>query len=950
MTPERWERIQVLYHAVRTLPESDRASFLADSCGDDPALQDEVQKLLHQPVSTGSFIDFVGGPAPARIGSVGDRDLTGRQLGGYRVTSLLGRGGMGEVYRAHDSRLGRDVALKVLPTEFTADAERLSRFDGEARMLAALNHPHIGAIFGIEDAAGFPALVLEFVDGETLAERLRRGPIALRDALRIAGQVADALDAAHRKGIVHRDLKPANIKVTPDGVVKVLDFGLAKATGTARVSAREHSRSTTLDVDATRVGTILGTGPYMSPEQARGLPVDTRTDVWAFGCVLYEMLTGQPAFSGKTLTETLTAILEREPDWARLPPSAPPRIRKLLRDCLQRDLARRVQNIADARATIDLIQRGWNRWRAAAIAAAAVTVLVTIAGVMLFRSMGRSGPIASSSDYVQLTDLTESAVAPSLSPDGRMVTFKVGEDFFLGKGQIYVKLLPNGESVQLTRGGEGKYGPVFTSDGSRVTYTQLNLTKDGLSWDTFSVPVLGGAPARLLPNASGLTFLSKDRVLFSEIRGALHMGIVAATAQRSEPRDVYFPPHSLGMAHFAHASPDGQWILVVEMDETHAFGLPCRLVPADGRSTGRQVGPNGTCTSAAWSPDGQWMYFGAKVGGRAHLWRQRFPGGTPEQITTGPTEEEGVTVMPDGRSLVTALGIRRSSVWLHETNGERAIVTEGFATRPRLSRDGTRVFFLLRPGTDADAIELRSLSLATGAVQTVVSGLSIVDYEISNDQATVAFTVRENGESHVWIAPLDQRSPPQRIASDADQVSFGSGNELIVRSIQPSGTRIVRVNRDGGPQTRVEGPPVHEKGPVSPDGRWVIVYSQGSGATEPVATFAVPVAGGAPRRVCIPYCDVGWSPDGRFFTVGVQLDLATGDPGRTLVVPLEEPSSLPALPDPGVHAIFEYAALANRPGVRTLQHGDVSIASDTATYVFTKADFHTNLFRIPLRR
>ena len=948
MTPERWERIRVLYDALHALPESERAKVLADCCRDDAALKDEVQRLLDQPVSTGGFLEFVDGPASAPLSSTAGRDLTGQQVGAYCITSMLGRGGMGEVYRAHDSRLGRDVALKVLPKEFTADIGRLARFEGEARMLAALNHPHIGAIFGVEDAIGFPALVLEFVDGETLAERLRRGPIAVRDALAIAGQIADALDAAHQKGIVHRDLKPANVKVTTGGVVKVLDFGLAKATGV--VAPEDLSESPTLAVDSTRAGMILGTAPYMSPEQARGLPVDTRADIWAFGCVLYEMLTGHAAFGGKTLTQTLAAILDREPDWNRLPSSTPSRIRKLLRDCLQRDLARRVDNIADARATIDVTQRGWNRWRAAAIAAAALAMLVASAGWTLFRNASRFGPITSSSEYVQLTDLADSAFAPSLSPDARMVTFKVGDNFFLGSGQIYVKQLPNGESVQLTRDGGGKYGPVFTPDGLRVAYTQLQPTKDGLSWDTFTVPVLGGQAARLLANASGLTFLSKDRVLFAEIRGALHMGIVAAGQRRSELRDVYFPPHSLGMAHFAYASPDGQWILVVEMDQTHAFGLPCRLVPADGGSMGRPVGPRGTCTSAAWSPDGQWMYFAANVGSRSHLWRQRFPDGTPEQITTGPTEEEGVAVAPDGRSLVTALGIRRSSIWMRNPIGERPIVVEGFATLPRLSRDGTRVFFLLRSAADSDMFELRLLALATGAVQTLVPGLSIVDYDISRDESEVAFTTRENGQSQIWIAPLDRRSAPRRIASDADQVSFGVADELIVRSIQASGNRIVRISKDGARREAIEGPPVHEKGQVSPDGRWVIVFSPGSGATEPVATFAVAVAGGGARRVCIPYCDVGWSADGRHFIIGVNLDLATGAPRRTLVIPLAEASSLPELANATVHAIFEYAALANRPGVRTLQNGNVSIGSDPEAYVFTKADFHTNLFRIPLRR
>jgi Tol biopolymer transport system component len=404
------------------------------------------------------------------------------------------------------------------------------------------------------------------------------------------------------------------------------------------------------------------------------------------------------------------------------------------------------------------------------------------------------------------------------------------------------------------------------------------------------------------------------------------------------------------MAHFAHASPDGQWILVVEMDQTHAFGLPCRLVPADGRSAGREVGPRGTCTSAAWSPDGQWMYFGANVDGRSHLWRQRFPDGTPEQITMGPTEEEGVTVASDGRSLITALGIRRSSIWIHDATGERAIVAEGLARLPRLSEDGTRVFFLLRPAVDSDTSELRALELATGAAQTLIPRVPIVDYDISRDESEVAFTTRQGGESHIWIAALDRRSPPRRIASSADQVSFGPGDDLIFRSIQGQANVVVRISKDGARRQPIDGPAVHEKGEVSADGRWVIVYSPGSGATEPVATFAVPVDGGPARRICMPYCGVSWSADGRFFTLGVALDLATGAPSRTVVVPVAEPSSVPELPAPGVHAIFEYAALAKRPGVRTLQHGGVSIGSDATTYVFTRAEFHTNLFQIPLRR
>jgi eukaryotic-like serine/threonine-protein kinase len=248
--------------------------------------------------------ELVAPPAP--------RLAPGSSIGPYRIERLLAVGGMGEVYRARDTTLGRDVAIKILPRHFTAEPERLARFEREAHMLAALNHPNIGAIYGLEAAAGgVRALVLELVEGETVADRIQRGPVPVTDALTIARQIADALDAAHEKGIVHRDLKPANIKVTPDGVVKVLDFGLAKA-------ATGEWQSPMVAVDSTQEGTILGTAAYMSPEQARGQPVDKRTDIWAFGCVLYEMLTGRRPFDGETSSDALAAILEREPDYSRL--------------------------------------------------------------------------------------------------------------------------------------------------------------------------------------------------------------------------------------------------------------------------------------------------------------------------------------------------------------------------------------------------------------------------------------------------------------------------------------------------------------------------------------------------------------------------------------------------------------------------------------------------------
>ena len=275
----------------------------------------------------------------------------GTRLGSYEVVAQIGAGGMGEVYRAHDTKLARDVAIKVLPANFVNDPERLSRFQREARMLAALNHPNIATIYGLEQSDGVTCLVMELVPGETLAERVKAGPTAIEEALKIAAQIAEALEAAHEKQIIHRDLKPANVKVTPEGKVKVLDFGLAKAfEGDA--ANEDPSNSPTLSRAATMQGVILGTAAYMSPEQARGKSVDKRTDIWAFGCVLYELLTGKQAFDGEDITEILAAVVKIDPDWNLLPENTPHIIRKLLRRCLQKDKTLRLRDAGDARLEI----------------------------------------------------------------------------------------------------------------------------------------------------------------------------------------------------------------------------------------------------------------------------------------------------------------------------------------------------------------------------------------------------------------------------------------------------------------------------------------------------------------------------------------------------------------------------------------------------------------------
>jgi len=389
MEQELWRRAEEFFHAALERPPGTRRAFLEEAFGENVELRRYVEMLVSTDEHAGSFLETpLLADQPGTLGTGGS--LVGRQYESYRVVALLGAGGMGEVYRAHDCKLGRDVAIKMLPSRFASDAERLARFRREARVLASLNHPNIAAIYGLEETADEHYLVMELVEGETL-----EGPLPLAIALDRAGQVAEALRATHEHGIIHRDLKPGNLKVTPQGCVKVLDFGLAKAIwGTECQPDSSQTATVTCDSGVH----ILGTPAYLSPEQARSGEVDQRTDIWAFGCLLYELLAGKRAFAGETVAETIAAVLEHEPDWRALPAETPAKVRSLLRCCLEKDARRRPHTMAEVRAAIEEVRSGLGGWRSFALQARrprvafpaiAILLLLGFLGVRLYQYNAR---------------------------------------------------------------------------------------------------------------------------------------------------------------------------------------------------------------------------------------------------------------------------------------------------------------------------------------------------------------------------------------------------------------------------------------------------------------------------------------------------------------------------------------------------------------------------------
>lgn len=552
--------------------------------------------------------------------------------------------------------------------------------------------------------------------------------------------------------------------------------------------------------------------------------------------------------------------------------------------------------------------------------------------------------------YEQITNFVDSVVSPALSPDGRMLAFIRGEYTFGGPAQIYVKLLPDGEPVQLTHDDLDKRGsPQFSPDGTHIAYAAYQPAS---GWNTWVVPVLGGQPRLFLANASGLTWIEagprESRLLFSELTGVGdQMAIVSSTESHGQHRTVYMPSET-GMAHHSYLSPDRKQVLLAEMDRSS--WLPCRLTPFDGSSPGNQVGPvPAHCTDAAWSPDGKWMYFSADSGSGYHIWRQRFPNGVPEQITSGVTGEEGIAVAPDGRSFVTSIGASQSTVWFHDSRGDRQITSEGYSFLPSVSPDGKRLYYLLRARGARHFVngELWVADLESRQRERLLSDFIMQHYAISADGQRVVFVVSDDtGRSPVWLAALNGGSVPRQVASiDSRKAYFGADGYLVFMGEEKGIKFVYRIKEDGSELQKV----VRIDSPASlfsasPDGKWVVI----PGSTDKMAWPAMvyPVSGGSPKLMCVLCASgndvertrppgVSWSPDGKFLYLKFQESI--------YAIPLRRGRMLPPIPSSGFRSKEDIAAL---PDVQLIPEQAAFPGPNPSIYAFTKVATQRNIYRV----
>lgn len=556
--------------------------------------------------------------------------------------------------------------------------------------------------------------------------------------------------------------------------------------------------------------------------------------------------------------------------------------------------------------------------------------------------------------WIQLTNFPDFANQPALSRDGRMLTFIRGPGSFVTSGQIYSKVLPDGTPIQLTQDDYQKMSPVFSPDGSRIAYTTV---RGKFEWNTWQVEP-GAEPGLWLSNASGLVWTDEENLLFSEriVGEGIHMKVVAARENKANARDMYIPEQIAGMVHRSYSSPDGEWAIIAQMDKTTSF-LPCELVPLRGTVPPRQVGPlEGSCTFAEWSPDGEWMYFTSSAGGENHIWRQMFPDGDLQQVTSGTDQEEGIAISPDGNSLITAVVKRQSSVWISEGGDERQISLEGYAFDPTFTPDGQYLLYriLLGPAPVSDPTELWRADLQSGRTELLLPGFSLFGfhaYDVSDDGDQIVIAApNAEGRPRIWLAPLDRSGPPEPVPNaEGDQPHFGPDGEVFFRAVDGRTQYPYRINQDGtGLRRAIERPIDHLSG-LSPDGEWLVAWAELPG-DDGVKTYAFPLQGGNPTLLYDgggTNHSIDWSSDGRtLFLPGESGQwLGSGGFGETVLIPIPPGQSFP---DAIAEGLVGEGSVAAIRGATVIDSGDVRPGPSPEVYAFSRQSVQSNLYRIPL--
>jgi len=780
----------------------------------------------------------------------------GARIGPYEVTSLLGEGGMGKVWRARHSALKRDDALKVLPDDLASDADRLARFQREAQLLASLNHPNIAHVYGLEQADGVNALVMELVEGATLADRLGPGPLPLDDALPIARQIAEALDAAHEQGIVHRDLKPANIKLRPDGTVKVLDFGLAKLTafddaaGPAAGPLRHLSNSPTITSPAmmTRVGVILGTAAYMSPEQARGRAVDKRADVWAFGCVLFEMISGRRAFDGDDVTETLAAVVKSEPPWGTLPPATPPSVRRLLERCLRKDPARRLRDIADAKLDIDEAQsepvapvstdtpqsrsaRTRERWLWAAALCIAIGALAVMA--LAYR---RASSIDASEIRLQIVTPPGQMVDFAISPDGKHVVFAA---FTGGATELWIRPLSASSAQRLPGTADAEF-PFWSPDSRAIGFfADQKLRRIEIASGT--VQTLADAPA-----ARGGAW-GDDTIVFAPAnisplmriaaRGGAPVEATHLATEHASHRAPSFLPDGRRFLFLVTGPPAVQGVYLGSLDSTESRRLfegdsaavftgpdlilfrreyaliaqrvnPETLQPAgDPVTVAESVGARSNIVGSlavSGSGAGVFAYRPAVPTPRQLVWFDRrgtrlgVVGDPDERLTGG---DASWAMSPDARTVAVVRQVNNNTdLWLIDVARgvpRRFTSDAGSETYPTWSPDGNRLAFgsTRLHGSVVHDVFLKSVSGADSEMPVLESAENKAPVSWSADGRFIAYTVLSpKTGADLWAYPVENERKPfvlaQTPANETAAAFSPDGHWLVYQSTETGRSEI----------------------------------------------------------------------------------------------------------------------------------------------------------------